>query len=140
MPCHCSSKAPSSGERDPIPNNKECCPSHRNCCKEEQSGALAKLSGVSPFFSALLSCSCCWLPALLDFLSVGSASVTILERFRPIFLLITIGLLSWDLHKRGFTQRTVKRIIISGILLIWPQLLDLLRKEGAAQPVAHKCH
>ncbi|KAJ8097159.1 hypothetical protein POJ06DRAFT_262674 [Lipomyces tetrasporus] len=116
-------------------NEKESCPS-----KPTSRGALSRLSIVSPFITALLHNSCCWLPVLLDGLSVGSAGAAALHRARPVLLLTTLCILAWSVYYRGFTHRNLFRILISCLLLVWPWLYDFGMHSRVYPASTGSCH
>ncbi|EZF69063.1 hypothetical protein H105_08469 [Trichophyton soudanense CBS 452.61] len=99
MSCCENSPSPSSSEtkQSTSPGQKE---------GSQPQGVLASLS---PVFFALLHSSCCWLPILLDFLSIGTASVSIFERLRPAFLLFTLLTLGWSVYRNGFDKTQISR-------------------------------
>ncbi|KAK9440230.1 hypothetical protein VB005_04851 [Metarhizium brunneum] len=95
---------------------------------------------LAPFISALLHGSCCWLPALLDVLTVGSASVSAVHRLQPVFLAITLVLLGDRFRRRGLTRDNMLHLVFTCVLLGLPRVLEALKKP---QPVAGhggRCH
>ncbi|KAK2734311.1 hypothetical protein FQN57_001716 [Myotisia sp. PD_48] len=129
MPSSCCEKTP---EKTPEK------PSDDSCCKKpSDSRSLSRLQSalgtLSPVLPALLHSSCCWLPALLDFLSIGSASAGFSARFRSVFLLVTLLILGWSVYRDGFTKRNIQRIALSFILLSWPQINQLRKAPETAQ-------
>ncbi|OBT87790.1 hypothetical protein VE02_03080 [Pseudogymnoascus sp. 03VT05] len=99
-----------------------------------------RIPAISPILSALLHSSCCWLPILLDFTSIGSASVASIGHLKPIFAAITVWVLMDSFRREGATNRNVLRALASGFLLVLPMLLSLSQPGGAAEAPGQSCH
>ncbi|KAE8360067.1 hypothetical protein BDV27DRAFT_135122 [Aspergillus caelatus] len=94
-------------------------------------------SRILPEGSALLSSSCCWLPALLDWVFAGSITATGMERLRPFFLAISIITLAWGIRREGLSRGMVRRAIISVILVAWQ---GYNQRRQAVNGHHHSCH
>tara|TARA_R110002096_G_scaffold11_1_gene73 strand:+ start:1167 stop:2357 length:1191 start_codon:yes stop_codon:yes gene_type:complete len=61
---------------------------------EPPSGRGEKIAKVGTIVSAIMASSCCWLPLVLLAVGVSGAGIaTVLETYRPLFMLITFGFL-----------------------------------------------
>ncbi|OBT40189.1 hypothetical protein VE00_08836 [Pseudogymnoascus sp. WSF 3629] len=113
-----------------------------------------RIPTISPVLSALLHSSCCWLPVgcfrphliahlltphqtLLDFTSIGSASVASIGHLKPIFAALTVWVLMDSFRREGATNRNVLRALASGFLLILPMILNLSNPGAAAEESCH---
>ncbi|PGH18801.1 hypothetical protein AJ79_00214 [Helicocarpus griseus UAMH5409] len=105
--CDSDDKRKASSDSKPVPN---------------PSGSSRLSSIITPVASALLHSSCCWLPALLDFFTIGSASASQFQSLRPFFFWATILILVESVRRNGFDRRAFFRIAISGFFLALPQL------------------
>ena len=134
--------------------------------EQSDSGLPGVFSKLSPVIPALLHSSCCWLPvihyplklrcqplcssfanpesfpsqAVLDFLSIGSASISIFQRFRSVFLVLTLLILGWDIYNRGLTKRNLGRIALSALFLSWPHLSSVIRQPDTHGTHHKSCH
>ncbi|PGH33749.1 hypothetical protein GX50_03406 [[Emmonsia] crescens] len=85
--------------------------------RDPNSTGSSRFSLISPIASALLHSSCCWLPTLLDFFSIGSASASQFQSLRPFFFWVTLLILAESIRRNGLDRRTFYRIAISGFFL-----------------------
>ncbi|KAJ5796968.1 uncharacterized protein N7518_005508 [Penicillium psychrosexuale] len=90
-----------------------------------------------PEGSALLSSSCCWLPAVLDFLFAGSVATAGVEKLRNTFLAISILTLIWGVWREGLSRRMVWQIAICVGLSAWEQMNQWAKVDGKEH---HSCH
>ncbi|KAK2780896.1 hypothetical protein FQN52_001993 [Onygenales sp. PD_12] len=100
----------------------------------------SRFAQITPIASALLHSSCCWLPVLLDFFSIGSASASQIHYLRPFFFWATLLILVESVRRNGLDRRAFLRIAISGFLLALPQL-EKFTKRATEVDASHKsCH
>ncbi|PLB54706.1 hypothetical protein P170DRAFT_460775 [Aspergillus steynii IBT 23096] len=104
----------------PPPATKEATNSAPNE-KSLSTRALQVCSIALPESFALLSCSCCWLPTILDLVFAGSVTAASLQNLRYVFLAISILSLAWGLRREGLSRSMICRIVISGGMLAWAQ-------------------
>ncbi|KAJ5463651.1 hypothetical protein N7475_008595 [Penicillium sp. IBT 31633x] len=109
-------------------------PSHKS--NPDHDGVLQSIVKFIPEGSALLSCSCCWLPTVLDFLFAGSVAAANVEKLRHVFLAISILTLIWGVRREGFSRRMVVRISICVGLAAWAQV----NRWGEVGKGQHSCH
>ncbi|KAG2007969.1 hypothetical protein GB937_008163 [Aspergillus fischeri] len=98
--------------------------------------ALQRMSAVVPEGSALLSCSCCWLPTVLDFVFAGSVTAAGIQKLRPLFLAVSVLTLAWSISRQGLNRSNLRRAIICACLLAWSQYSE--RAQSAKGH--HSCH
>ncbi|OJJ57941.1 hypothetical protein ASPSYDRAFT_45918 [Aspergillus sydowii CBS 593.65] len=79
------------------------------------------ISTLLPEGFALLSCSCCWLPTLLDLVFAGSVSAVGVQKLRFFFLAVSVLTLSASIAREGFSRGNIRRAIICAGLLAWTQ-------------------
>ncbi|ELR02988.1 hypothetical protein GMDG_05843 [Pseudogymnoascus destructans 20631-21] len=99
-----------------------------------------RLPSISPVLSALLHSSCCWLPALLDLTSIGSASVASISHLKPIFSAITVWVLMDSFRRQGVTSRNLLRALVSVLILLLPMALAYFQPAAPAEAPKHSCH
>ncbi|KAH8795269.1 hypothetical protein BGZ57DRAFT_1012081 [Hyaloscypha finlandica] len=85
---------------------------------QKGSGVTSWLGSFAPVFSALLHCSCCWLPTLLDLTSIGSASAATISSLRPVLLSITVLILLDSIRRQGLNRHNLLRIFASVLVLL----------------------
>merc|ERR1711939_945968 len=95
------------------------------------------LSTVLPAITATLHLSCCWVPALVDVISVGTASTTYIPQSRNVFLILTILILAWSINRDGLSRRNVLRIALSISILQGRKIATLLLNSTAQ---GSNCH
>merc|ERR1712225_84824 len=86
---------------------------------------------------ATLHLSCCWVPALVDVISVGTASTTYIPQSRNVFLILTILILAWSINRDGLSRRNVIRIALSISILQGQKIATLILNSTAS---GSKCH
>lgn len=67
-----------------------------------QDPAKTRLPALSALFTALLASICCILPLVVGLLGVGAGlvgSLAVFEMFRPVFILLTVGLLGFAFYR-----------------------------------------
>ncbi|OAX84058.1 hypothetical protein ACJ72_01562 [Emergomyces africanus] len=101
---------------------------------------VSRFSLISPIASALLHSSCCWLPALLDFFSIGSASASQFQSLRPVFFWVTLLILAESIRRNGFDRRTFYRVAISGLFLALPRLSSYAKQAANPGTPQRICH
>ncbi|KAF9250542.1 hypothetical protein DTO013E5_5436 [Penicillium roqueforti] len=119
-------------------------PSENSTCKSspDHDGSLLRrpfqlIVKYLPEGSALLSSSCCWLPAVLDFLFAGSVATAGVEKLRNAFLAVSILTLIWGVWREGLSRRMVWRIAICVGLSAWEQMNQWAKVDGKGH---HSCH
>merc|ERR1711977_703348 len=86
---------------------------------------------------ATLHLSCCWVPALVDVISVGTASTTYIPQSRNVFLILTILILAWSINRDGLSRRNVIRIALPISILQGQRIASLILNSTAR---GSKCH
>ncbi|OBT67353.1 hypothetical protein VE03_02995 [Pseudogymnoascus sp. 23342-1-I1] len=113
--------------------------SSKDPCNNQESLA-SRLLSLSPVLSALLHSSCCWLPAVLDLTSIGSASAASISHLKPFFSAITLLVLVDSIRRQGFTSRNLLRALVSGLLLLLPTALAYFQPAAPVEAPRHSCH
>ncbi|KAL3409096.1 hypothetical protein V8F44DRAFT_551272 [Aspergillus fumigatus] len=98
--------------------------------------ALQWMSALVPEGSALLSCSCCWLPTVLEFVFAGSVTAAGIQKFRPLFLAVSFLTLAWSISRQGLSKSNLRRAIICACLLAWSQYNQRVQSTTGH----HGCH
>ncbi|OJJ04455.1 hypothetical protein ASPVEDRAFT_43937 [Aspergillus versicolor CBS 583.65] len=91
------------------------------------------ISTLLPEGFAFLSCSCCWLPTVLDFIFAGSITAAGVQKLRFFFLAVSVLTLSASIVRQGFSRGNIRRAAICAGLLVWTQYSQ--RDQGH-----HSCH
>lgn len=121
-------------------------------------------SSLSPVLSALLHSSCCWLPVgytysrtlllptltsltiinfiqtLLDLTTLGSASAAAFNHLRPVFLAVTLLVLLDSIRRQGLNRHNLVRILLSGLVLIFPRAFDYYQQPVTTNLSKKSCH
>merc|ERR1711939_430628 len=97
-------------------------------------------SSLSPVLSALLHSSCCWLPTLLDLTTLGSASAAAFNHLRPVFLAVTLLVLLDSIRRQGLNRHNLVRILLSGLVLIFPRAFDYYQQTVTTNLSKKSCH
>ncbi|CAG8093685.1 unnamed protein product [Penicillium salamii] len=92
---------------------------------------------ILPEGSALLSCSCCWLPTVLDFLFAGSVAAAGVKKLQYVFMVTSLLSFIWTVRREGLGRRLFWRVSILVGLFAWTQVN---RSKNAVGNGQHSCH
>jgi len=113
-----------------------------DCCSPKPESSDTSKSGLYVTFPALLYSSCCWLPILLEGLTISSAAATFLgpfQQLKPILLAVTILLSVHTLRRQGLSRRAILQATLPVLVLLAPAALKAVRTANNA-PLQHHGH